>query len=179
MAEQDQFYRDQFGVMDDLKKKFYNAPSRKNNQLIYSNSHFNIAIHIRRGDIVVGQENKNSNLLMRWQDNQYFVKVLTQVVQNVKTDKPIAIYLFSQGDQVDFAEFLEFPNCKFCLDMNAQNSFLHMIYADLLITSKSSFSYKPALLNNGIKVCPKLFWHGYPENKNWILVGENGEINNF
>ena len=60
--------------------------------------------------------------------------------------------------------------------MNAQESFLHFAYADLLITSKSSFSYKPALLNNGIKVCPKNFWHGYPTSKDWILVENDGTI---
>jgi len=60
--------------------------------------------------------------------------------------------------------------------MNAQDSFLHLVYADLLITSKSSFSYKPALLNNGIKICPKNFWHGYPNNKKWILCDNNGNF---
>lgn len=30
IAEQDQFYRAQYGVMDDLKRKFYSAPARKN-----------------------------------------------------------------------------------------------------------------------------------------------------
>lgn len=58
--------------------------------------------------------------------------------------------------------------------MDAQTSFLHLVYANLLITSKSSFSYKPALLNNGIKICPRNFWHGYPDSKDWILCDNNG-----
>ena len=62
--------------------------------------------------------------------------------------------------------------------MSAQDSFLHMVYADLLITSKSSFSYKPALLSNGIKVCPKYFWHGYPDTEDWILCDNNGNLDN-
>jgi hypothetical protein len=48
--------------------------------------------------------------------------------------------------------------------------------ADLLITSKSSFSYKPALLSKGLKVCPKDFWHGYPDTSDWILVDEKGSF---
>src|SRR5690606_20370463 len=79
VAEQDQFYFDQFGVLDELKKKFYKAEARKNDKLLYSKETFNIAIHIRRGDITVGQKNKNPNLLMRWQDSQYFEKVLKKV----------------------------------------------------------------------------------------------------
>lgn len=181
VAEQDQFYSDQFGVMDDIKKKFYAAAERKKDKLIYLKDFFNIAIHVRRGDIVIGQENKNPNLLMRWQGNDYFEKVLREAVDNIKTNKPIAIYLFSQGEIKDFPEFNEFSNLHFCLDMNAQDSFLHMVKADLLITSKSSFSYKPALLSNGIKICPKDFWHGYPDSDNFILVDEDGifDLNSF
>ena len=176
VAEQDQFYSDQFGVMDDIKKKFYAAAERKNDKLIYSKDFFNIAIHVRRGDIVIGQENKNPNLLMRWQGNDYFEKVLHKAVDNIKTNKPIAIYLFSQGEIKDFPEFNEFSNLHFCLDMNAQDSFLHMVNADLLITSKSSFSYKPALLSKGVKICPEDFWHGYPNHEDFILADSFGDF---
>ncbi|RYU93717.1 hypothetical protein [Emticicia agri] len=176
IAEQDQFYKDQFRVIDNLKQKFYQTKTRENNNLIYSNDFFNIAIHIRRGDIVAGQKNKDSNLLSRWQDNNYFEKVLSNALGYIKPIKPVAIYLFSQGDSRDFKEFHKFNNLHLCLDMNTQSSFLHMVYSDLLITSKSSFSYKPALLNNGIKICPKDFWHGYPKSKDWILVDEIGNL---
>lgn len=174
VSEQDQGYRDQFGVMEVIKEKFHTAPARNKDQLIFNTESFNIAIHIRRGDIVIGQENQNANLLLRWQGNDYFEKVLRTIVDTVKTDKPIVIYLFSQGVIEDFPEFKQYNNLHFCLDMNAQDSFLHMVNADLLITSKSSFSYKPALLSKGIKVCPKDFWHGYPKTEDFILVDHNG-----
>ena len=176
LAEQDQFYRDQFGVMNEIIDKFYKAKVRENDKLIYSKDNFNIAIHVRRGDIVQGQESNNQNILMRWQTNEYFETVLSKVIEKIKPIKPIAIYLFSQGDRKDFSVFEQFENIHFCLDLDAQNSFLHMVYADLLITSKSSFSYKPALLNKGIKVCPRNFWHGYPETKDWILVDDDGNF---
>lgn len=178
VAEQDQGYSNQFGVMNEIKDKFYKTKARRNDKLIFSKDNFNIAIHIRRGDIVVGQVNHNQNLLIRWQTNEYFETVLSTVIEKLKPIKPIIIYLFSQGDKSDFSDFDRFENIHFCLDMNAQDSFLHMVYADLLITSKSSFSYKPALLNNGIKVCPKDFWHGYPDSKDWILSEDNGMLDN-
>jgi hypothetical protein len=163
-------------VIDEIKKKFQQSPERKNDWLIFSEDTFNIAIHVRRGDIVVGQENNNPNLVMRWLDNDYFENTLTEVLANIKTDKQINIYLFSQGVRQDFPEFDRFPNITFCLEMGAQDSFLHMVNADVLITSKSSFSYKPALLSNGIKVCPKGFWHGYPDSVDWVMVGNDGKI---
>ena len=175
ICEQDQFYRAQYGVMKDIKQKFYAASVRKkDDKIVYSKDHYNIAIHVRRGDITIGQKTKNPNLLIRWQDTDYFVNVLFNVLKHIKIDKPIAIYIFSQGEQKEISEFEQFDNVHYCLEMNPTDSFLHMVYADLLITSKSSFSYKPALLNNGIKVCPKDFWHGYPETEDWILADEKG-----
>lgn len=174
VAEQDQFYRNQYGAMDDIQQKFYSAPARRGNHLVYSSDNFNIAIHVRRGDIMTNPS--NPNLVMRYLSNDYFEKVLKQVVGYVKTEKPVHIYFFSQGKPEDYPEFVKFPNLHWCMDMGAQDSFLHMVYADLLITSKSSFSYKPALLNRGIKVCPKNFWHGYPETKDWIMVENDGAV---
>lgn len=176
IAEQDQFYGDQFGNIEKLKEKFYHAPARNKDSLIYNKEDFNIAIHVRRGDIVAGLENNNPNLLMRFQSNAYFTQILANTLAILNTEKPIAIYVFSQGVTEDFQEFEQFKNVHYCMDMNVQDSFLHMVYADALITSKSSFSYKPALLNNGIKICPKNFWHGYPIDDNWILADENGVL---
>jgi hypothetical protein len=176
LAEQDQFYKDQFGLIAELRAKFHNAPARRNDISIYSKAEFNIAIHVRRGDIVVGQVNQNPNLLLRWQDNSYFERVLTTVVNHINPQKRVAIYLFSQGVRSEFPEFEQYENIHFCLEMNSQDSFLHMVNADMLITSKSSFSYKPALLSNGIKISPKNFWHGYPAIQDWILVDDNGQF---
>ncbi|SOD98321.1 hypothetical protein [Spirosoma fluviale] len=177
IAEQDQFYKEQFGVCDAIKKKFYAALAREKNQLVYDENVYNVAIHIRRGDITIGQKKGNTNHIMRWQDNNYFEHVLNNVLKHINTDKEVKIYLFSQGNLNDFKSFIGYKNLTFCLDMSGQDSFLHMVYADLLITSKSSFSYKPALLNNGIKVCPRDFWHSYPSEKDWIIAEEDGTFN--
>ncbi len=177
LCEQDQFYRNQYGVMKEIQEKFYNAPSRQNNILKYDSSHLNIAIHVRRGDIMSNPTNEN--LRMRFLGNNYFEKVLKQVVEifSQKQKKPIHIWFFSQGKPEDYPEFHQYNNLHWCFDMSAQESFLHMVYADVLITSKSSFSYKPALLNRGIKVCPRNFWHGYPDTKDWILCENDGSFN--
>ena len=100
------------------------------------------------------------------------------LVNCIKNNKEKHIYFFSQGIPEDYPEFKVFENLHWCLDMNAQESFLHMVYADLLITSKSSFSYKPALLSKGIKVCPTNFWHSYPKTHDWILFDDEGQVCN-
>ncbi|WP_281764291.1 O-fucosyltransferase family protein [Neptunitalea lumnitzerae] len=175
LCEQDQFYKNQYGVIKDIQNKFFNAPARAEDKLIFDDNNYNIAIHVRRGDIMT--DPSNPNLAMRYISNDYFEKVLSNVLHHVvKTNKPVHIYFFSQGKVSDFQEFEKFENLHWCLDMGAKDSFLHMVYADALITSKSSFSYKPALLNKGIKVCPENFWHSYPKSKDWVLVNDNGDF---
>lgn len=178
LAEQDQFYRDQFGVIEDLRIKFYENSSRNTQDLLYSGHHLNIAIHVRRGDIM--EDPTNPNLTMRYLANDYYERILSTIVEKYKhtQNKDIHIWVFSQGKKEDYPEFNKFQNLHWCLDMPPQDCFLHMVYADILITSKSSFSYKPALLNKGIKVCPKDFWHGYPSTPDWILVDNSGRIFN-
>lgn len=177
IAEQDQFYRHQADLIPELQRMFYSAPIRMTEHLRYDSSCFNIAIHVRRGDIMV--DVTNSNLTMRILSNDYFEKVLSQVMEQftAKSDKPLHIWFFSQGKPEDYPEFGKYENLHWCFDMDAQESFLHMVYADVLITSKSSFSYNPALLNRGVKVCPKDFWHGYPKQNDWVMVENNGKVN--
>ena len=178
VAEQDQAYKDQFGVMDVIKYKFNNNAARSKENLIYNSNCFNIAVHVRRTVII---DNKviledEAAKAMRWLSNDYYEKVLKQVVENLNIDKPISIYIFSTGRPQEFAEFLKYGDVHFCSDMDEYTSFLHLIRADILITSKSSFSYKPALMNDAIKVCPRNFWHSYPSDKNWILVENDGSF---
>jgi len=177
LLEQDQFLKDLFLIQKDIKDKFYNNPERNVNKLIFDMDCYNIAIHIRRGDIVQNTKAaENQNLTMRWLDNGYYSNVLKQVLQKIATNKTIAVYIFSQGSISDFKEFEKIEQIHFCLNMKETDTFYHMVMADLLITSKSSFSYKPALLSKGIKVCPANFWHGYPEKPDWWMADDYGNL---
>lgn len=168
-TELDQFYKAQYPVSQHLKEKFRNSPSRKNDKLIYSMDEINVAMHIRRGDICVGQVNGDEALTKRWLDLSYFHKVLAYVKQLPNMDKPLHIYIFSQGND-DYSEFEQYGKVTECLNMSDKDSFLHMVNADVLVTSKSSFSYKAALLSDGIKICPAGFWHDYPDDDKWIVM---------
>jgi hypothetical protein len=176
IAEQDQGYRDQFGVMWDIKRKFNHALSRRNDLIVFDTAHFNIAVHVRRTVIIDGRVTEENETVRakRWLSSDYYEKVLKQVVENIQISKPLSIYLFSTGKPEEFAEFSKYGEVYFCSDMDEYTSFLHLVRADLLITSKSSFSYKPALMNDAIKVCPRNFWHSYPDNKQWILAENDG-----
>lgn len=179
LAEQDQFYMEQFGVIPILKQKFNSAKARHKDVIVFDPERFNIAVHVRRtviidSKVIVEDETQRAK---RWLSNDYYEKVLEQVLKNISLKKPVSIYIFSTGKAEEFSDFEKYGDVKFCSDMDEYASFLHLIKADLLITSKSSFSYKSALMNNGIKVCPRNFWHGYPTSKDWIMVENDGTFN--
>ena len=175
LLEINQGYTNQFETYKLLSNKFFFATSRANDNLKFEKRKISIAIHVRRGDINV--VNKNENLKLRWQDNTYFINVLNNALNSFIKIQEYKIYLFSQGNINDFPEFINVKNLEFCLDMNSYDSFIHMCYADILITSKSSFSYKPALISNGVKICPKSFWHKYPDTNDFILADDFGNFN--
>ena len=165
--EIDQAYTNQYEVAPTLQQKFFSSPKRLKDKLTYKKNNFNIAVHIRMGDIL---QNKNIKK-QRFLDINYFIKALNKSLSIIKTKKKIVIHIFSEKYEKSFLKLKEFHNIKFCYNLNQYQTFLHFIYADLLITSKSSFSYKAALINRGIKLCPKQFWHKYPKNKKkWILL---------
>lgn len=176
-CEQDQFLRDCSLIQNDIQRKFHSSPERRNDKLLYDSENFNIAIHVRRGDIMA--DPSNPNLAMRFLSNDYFYRVLTQAIETIsaQTPKPVHVFFFSQGRKEDYPEFAQIPNIHWCLDMSARESFSHFIFADLLITSKSSFSYKPALINKcGVKIAPRLFWHSYPLTRDWVLAENDGSF---
>lgn len=176
LCEQDQFLRDLQLLIPDLQHKFYSAPARKDDKLQYNNDYFNIAVHVRRTVIIDGKtiEETPEVRAQRWLSNDYYENVLKTVLENIKPKKPIAIWLFSTGKAEEFKDFAKYGEVHFSNDMDEYQSFAHLVFADLLITSKSSFSYKPALMNRGIKVCPRNFWHGYPDAPDWILCDNEG-----
>ena len=169
LAEQDQFYSDQYGVMEVIQKKFQNASVEREKLLYEEEDGIHIAVHIRRGDVT--ENSSNPNIQMRWLDTGYYARVLKLLLKKLEGRK-FQIYICSQGTREEFQKDFPFPNVHYCLDMTAQNTFWHLTQADILIISKSSFSYKPALLSSGIIIAPKNFWHGYPKLERWIVVDE-------
>ena len=167
--ENNQGYTKQYQVAEILKEKFFSSKKRSKDKLIYSIKDFNIAVHIRAGDIMNNEKLINKRSL----DINYFIKTINESLSIIKTPKKKKIHIFSESKLDSFSKLTNFKNIKFCHNLNQYKTFLHFVYADLLITSKSSFSYKAALISKGIKVSPKNFWHGYPYNdKKWILTGK-------
>ena len=162
---------------DFMRRKFFEASSRKDDKLIFEKDKVNVAVHIRRGDVSEGLKAGDESMRKRWLDESYYVKVIGAVDEKIKKENKEAVYyIFSEGSEEDFPELKKMENLRFCLDMNAIDSFVHMCRADFLITGLSSFSYDPGLINPAKKIAPKKFWNPYPKNGEWILADEEGNL---
>jgi len=165
--EIDQPYTSQHEMGPILQKYFFLSPQRRKDKVLFKKNEYNIAVHIRAGDILANK----FDLKKRFLNLNYFTKAIQKCLLKINTKKQIKIYVFSENYLNSFYKLKQFKNLKFFVDLDQYKTFLHFIYADCLITSKSSFSYKAALINRGLKFCPKNFWHKYPKNKKkWILI---------
>jgi hypothetical protein len=178
VTEQDQPYTKQYETIPTLIRLFNSSRNRDSEETVYDPDAFNIAVHIRRAVVIDNQliEEDEEQRKKRWLDNDYYEKTLASILDNLKAGRRIKIHIFSTSEADEFRSFSKYGDVVFCNHLDEYSSFLHFVRADLLITSKSSFSYKPALLNEGIKVCPRHFWHGYPDSRKWLLADNDGSI---
>lgn len=179
VAERNQPYREQYGVIPELKHYFENASYRKRETLRYDPGFFNIAVHVRRTVIIDSKViyEDEENRRKRWLSDDYYLKIISTLIQSARFPKPIRIYIFSTEDLPEFRDLGKDISVYSCHEWDEYTSFLHLVRADLLVTSKSSFSYKAALFSDGFKICPKHFWHEYPDSEEWILAENDGELN--
>lgn len=130
--------------------------------LFYSNKSTNktdegkiVSLHIRR-------HNKFDIGDYGYTEDEYFLNVIKQIKKEHSDVKKIKIY--SQGDEISFSNFLDY-NVELHLNESVEETFINLVFSDILVLSKSSFSYCAGLLCNGtVYYLP--FWH--KPKSSWI-----------
>lgn len=150
------FYNDK--VIEKLRKCYYSNPKPDISD-IYKSDKFNVAIHIRRGDVSM------SKYPSRFTSNDQYITLL----KNQVWPENVQFHLFSEGVKEDFNDIIsEFPDIQLHISENIQTTFHLLVEADHLIISKSSYCYCAALLNinkvDGTFI--KSWWH--KPLKKWI-----------
>ncbi len=135
-----------------LFREIYYSNSKPNIPT-FDNTKKNIAIHIRRGDV------NPQKYPSRFISNQIYIDLIKKI-DLLNT----LIHIFSEGKPEDFKDIFEsFPENKFILHLNEniQLTFHSMVKADILLISKSSFSYCAALLNENTIIANLItsWWH--------------------
>ena len=123
---------------------------------LYNKGQFHIALHIRRGDV---SPNYNEG---RYTPNEYYLNKIEEL-SALYGDKEVLFHLYSEGDAIDFKCFQK-ENIILHLNEDIRSTFCGLVMSDVLVQSKSSFSYVAGLLSRGI-VYSLPFWH--PPLANW------------
>lgn len=130
----------------------------KNKTPSYDPQRFHIAVHIRRPN-PCDDRLEGSTTPLEW----YFLRMCD--IQYKYHDKECIFHIYSQGKEEDFQLLSELP-VQFHLNESVQDTFLGFVFADILITSQSSFSYCAALLRDKPVYYMK-FWH--PPHSDWVV----------
>lgn len=151
---------------------FLNAYSKAREQhpipLSFNPNKLNIAVHIRRGDLLPGRQ--FSDLSSRMLPDAWYLEILNTALRN--TQKNVAIHIFSEGKDGKyhsengdpFSWKTYFQNTPYDvqehIDSDFKSTFHHLLHADLLIGSKSGMSHLAGMLSQQTKIMPKM-WHSY------------------
>lgn len=147
-------------IIPELRRKYWTGKKRS------GNGDLMVALHMRRGDVTA----RNT---MRYTPIES-VHRTAEAVKSVLTDAGISysMRLYSQGPADGFAALRD-VGVDLCLDVDAVWTMQQLITADVLVMSKSSFSYVAALISDGIKLYEP-FWH--PPLRSWLPRNSHGRF---
>ncbi len=127
---------------------------------------FTIAVHIRRGD--VGPDRQDM-----WTGLDSFARTLRTVTAQLE-QRGVAyrLLVFSQGKDADFAALHDHaPDLR--LDTDPFDALAQLAAADVLVMSKSCFSYVAALLGEPVAIFEDCDFPAFP---GWIMRDEAGAL---
>lgn len=144
-----QHYKD-ISLMENIKPKLrqHYHESTLDMNCYFDSKKTNIAVHIRRFTETDCCRDERRELYLPGET--FFLNVIKRLQGIVKTETIFHIY--SQGSLSNFTEFQEIPNVQLHLDEHPVVSLHHMIKADILVMSKSAFSYVASIYSKGIKL---------------------------
>ncbi|MDR3645994.1 MAG: hypothetical protein P4L22_00450 [Candidatus Babeliales bacterium] len=136
--------------------------ANKNINDYFEDQTFNIAVHIRRPNI------HDSRIEGTDTPDTIFLNIINKLRALYQDKKPL-FHIFSQGNIESFKAY-NASDVKLHLNDSVEDSFASMVLADILVTSRSSYSYTAALLSQGtVYYVP--FWHS--PLPHWIKVDTN------
>lgn len=136
------------------KQIFWSNKTKHN----FNNGKYNVAVHIRRYcmpvDIGCGRR-------------EVPVEYFANIINTIRNAKPNALFhIYSVGD-VEYFKPLMNHDIVLHINENITTTFVQMVSADGLVTSRSSMSYVAGLLSDGhVYYIP--FWH--PPKSNWYVI---------
>jgi hypothetical protein len=136
--------------------------------LLFNPNKLNIALHIRRGDLLPGRQ--FSDLSSRMLPDAWYLEILNTILNH--SSDSVAIHIYSEGKDgqyhsetgAPFSWKEHFQNTTHevheHIDSDFMSTFHHLLHADILIGSKSGMSHLAGMLGDQVKLMPQM-WHSY------------------
>jgi hypothetical protein len=135
--------------------RYYDPPSSQNNP----NPPFTIAVHIRRGDV------DPCCFSGRYLPNSHYLRLIEKYI-NAASHTDVRVVIFSESKSFEPLDVFSNKGYELILDGDVGEAWKTIMVADVIILSKSSFSYVPAALafpgnndRNKTRVVHTEFWH--------------------
>lgn len=107
----------------------------------FNNENMNVSIHIRRPNsrdvATYGTDTPNS----------YYLHIIN-MIRTMDNKKPVIFHIYSQGDEKMFSDLIG-DDTILHLNESIQDTFLGLVFGDILVMSMSAFSYTAAILTKG------------------------------
>tara|TARA_B100001175_G_scaffold312698_1_gene319123 strand:- start:2210 stop:2968 length:759 start_codon:yes stop_codon:yes gene_type:complete len=130
----------------------------------FKNNKLNVAVHIRRPS-----PKDDTRIDGTDTPDRYFLDKIKHIRENYNN---LLFHIYSEGNINNFKEYIN-NDVILHINENIVDTFTGMVFADILIMSRSSFSYAAALISNGI-IYYNPFWHPKKKNgDNIITIGTN------
>jgi hypothetical protein len=138
-----------------LNGKFFTPDYLKylRSQTIYAETDIEIAVHIRRGD--VSPCNWKEGVAWRYLPNSYYLDLIKQ---HAKPDSKVVIY--SQSYSFESLDIFKDLGYELIINGSMGDVWEEIVNANIVIMSKSAFSYLPAMFNRGKVLYPGAFARG-------------------
>jgi hypothetical protein len=136
--------------------------------LQYQPDLINVAVHIRRGDLL--PDRQFSDLSHRMLPDRWYIEILNRVAAGVSNH--LSIHIFSEGKNglyqsekgAHFSWSNFYAGAGHQVTEHIDTPFLdtvhHLLHADVLVGSKSGMTHLAGMLGNQIKLLPTM-WHSY------------------
>lgn len=142
----DGFPHEFISVLSKIEENFF---LNRQPRLFYKNSSFNIAIHMRRGDVTINRWTE------RFTSSQCIYNLRNYMRIFFRKAKP-RFYIFSSSYDDDLKN-LESEDTQIITNTDVFFVLDHLIYSDCLVMAKSSMSYIAGMLSRGV-VLYQPFW---------------------
>ena len=143
-----------FPLIDEIYENDYLKEIKENlvysNQIYFDENAFNISLHLRALNSCDVPTYPEMETYLVYKNSSHIQNIF-DILKERLYDKKVCVYIHSQGDENGFKDLLEFSeeNFEIILKLNEHpiDDMYHMSNADLLIMSKSSYSWIAHLLN--------------------------------